>query len=250
MKLNKNIAVVVSLAGLVAVSYFGIGAYNKQGEVHAEVGEVDLSTDAAKLGYTIGAQIGRDLLQGGMASEIDIDALVSALKVSATGGELQLTDEDMMAAQQAFQMKRQAEYETMMAANKEKGDAFIAQVKEKEGVTATNTGLLYEVLTAGSGASAGANDTVRIHYSGKLMDGTVFDSSYERNEPAEFPVSGVIPGFSEGLQLMQPGGKYRLTIPSELAYAERAPESIGPNQPLVFDVELLEVLNKEQATSE
>ena len=126
---------------------------------------------------------------------------------------------------------------------KAKGEKFLAENKKKEGVVALPSGLQYKILTAGNGPKPKASDTVKCHYEGRLINGTVFDSSIRRNEPAEFPVSGVIAGWVEALQLMPVGSKWQLYIPSELAYGTHgAGQSIGPNQTLIFDVELLAII--------
>ncbi len=124
----------------------------------------------------------------------------------------------------------------------EKGKQFLTENGKKEGVKTTDSGLQYKVLTEGKGKSPKATDTVLVHYRGTLLDGTEFDSSYKRNKPIEFPLNGVIPGWTEGVQLMQEGAKYRFFIPSELAYGPSgAGGAIGPNETLIFEVELLEV---------
>ncbi|MBT8114426.1 MAG: FKBP-type peptidyl-prolyl cis-trans isomerase, partial [Arenicella sp.] len=128
------------------------------------------------------------------------------------------------------------------AQNKAKGEAYLVENKGKEGVIVTESGLQYQVLREGKGKSPTQEGSAKVHYRGTLIDGTAFDSSYERNEPATFPVAGLIPGFTEGLLLMKEGAKYRLVIPSDIAYGERASGPIGPNEVLVFEVELLEVL--------
>jgi len=126
------------------------------------------------------------------------------------------------------------------------GKAFLAENAAKEGVTVTESGLQYEVLVEGTGVKPLATDTVKVHYKGTLIDGTEFDSSYSRGEPAEFPLNRVISGWTEGVQLMSEGSKFKFVIPSELAYGERATGSITPNSTLVFEVELLDVLNDEE----
>ncbi|MCP4132826.1 MAG: FKBP-type peptidyl-prolyl cis-trans isomerase [bacterium] len=122
-----------------------------------------------------------------------------------------------------------------------KGEEYLAKNKEKKGVLVTGSGLQYEILRKGNGSSPRETDTVKVHYQGTLVDGTVFDSSYKRNSPAEFPLNRVIPGWTEGLQLMQPGAKYKFTIPSALAYGPRGNRSIPGNSVLIFEVELLEI---------
>jgi FKBP-type peptidyl-prolyl cis-trans isomerase len=255
MNLTKQLTVVGGIAALVALSYLGFGAANRDNAAQAQTDKaaskwttstpVDLTTDKAKLGYTIGSQIGQDLLRGEMEGEIDVDALVAALRDIQHDQDLRMSSEEMVAAQQAFQLKRQQEYAALANQNKVAGESFMEKTKSEEGIKITESGLQYEVVREGKGVTPQANDTEKVHYIGSLIDGTPFDSSYQRNQPADFPVTGVIPGFSEGLQLMKEGAKYRFVIPAELAYGERAPESIGPNQVLIFEVELLEVLNKE-----
>ena len=129
-------------------------------------------------------------------------------------------------------------------ANKDAGAAFLVENAKQEGVKTTDSGLQYVVLREGKGSGVTATDSVKVHYAGTLIDGTEFDSSYSRGTPADFPVSGVIPGFSEGLQLMTEGAKFRFFIPSDDAYGPNGPPSIGANQVLIFEVELIEVLNK------
>lgn len=243
MKLSKPIILTGGLAALVLATYLGFGVANRDNtaQAQADQSKVDLSSEKAKLGYTIGAQIAGDLLRGGLVEEIEVEAFLAAQKDVLTGADFRLTPEEMQAAQEAFQRKQQEEYLAVVAENKAKSDAFLADNKAKQGVTTTDSGLQYEILRAGTGAQPSAESTVSVHYKGSLIDGTVFDSSYERNQPADFPVGGVIPGFSEGLLLMKEGAKYKLTIPSEIAYGEQAPATIGPNQVLVFEVELIAV---------
>lgn len=154
----------------------------------------------------------------------------------------------MQQAQMAFQQVMQAEAEKAQAeiaaqgeANSAAGVAFMAANAKESGVKTTESGLQYNILRAGKGKTPTASDVIKVHYVGKLIDGTQFDSSYERGQPANFAVAAVIPGFSEGLQLVKEGGKIRLVIPENLAYGMDAPPSIGPNQALIFEVELLEV---------
>ena len=227
MKLSKPIILSLALAAC-------IGAANAQNKV-------ELSSEKAKLGYTVGAQIASDLMRGGLKEEIDIEAFLAAQSDILSGAEPQMSPEDMQAAQQAFQLKQQQAYAAVLAENKAKGVAYLEENKSKKGVKTTDSGLQYEVLVEGKGDQPTAESTVNVHYKGSLIDGTTFDSSYDRNQPADFPVAGVIPGFSEGLQLMKAGAKYKFTIPSEIAYGEQGPASIGPNQVLIFEVELIGV---------
>jgi FKBP-type peptidyl-prolyl cis-trans isomerase FkpA len=148
------------------------------------------------------------------------------------------SDQEVRAKQEAM-AKQDAE--TNIAA----GQAYLVQNAEKEGVTVTESGLQYEVMVEGTGAKPAATDIVKVHYKGTLIDGTEFDSSYSRGEPAEFPLNRVIPGWTEGVQLMSEGSKFKFVIPAELAYGERATGSITPNSTLIFEVELLDILNDE-----
>lgn len=149
------------------------------------------------------------------------------------------------AGDQAMRQLQEQQAEQAAAKNIEEGVAFLAENAKKEGVVTTESGLQYEVVEEGSGPSPKATDTVRVHYKGTLLDGTEFDSSYSRGEPAVFPLNRVIAGWTEGVQLMKQGGKTRFYIPSELAYGQRATGAITPNSTLIFDVELLEVVSSE-----
>lgn len=244
MNVKKNIIVVSGLAVLVTATYFGFGAASQSQSAHAEskAEAVALDNDKARLGYTIGAQIGGGLAQQGMVNEIDLEALILAVRDFATGAEAKITPEEMVKVQQAFQLKKQQEFASLGAQNLTQGEAFLEKNKSEADTTVTETGLQFQVVREGKGKQPSSTNKVKIHYLGSLIDGTTFDSSYKRNEPTEFPVTGVIPGFSEGLQLMKEGGKYRIVIPAALAYGEQGPASIGPNQVLIFEVELLEVI--------
>ena len=258
MNISKNIMVVAGIAALVVVSYFGFGAANKESVVQAEEkveskwttsSNVSLDSDKAKLGYTFGASIGQDLARGGMIEEIELEAFLAAIRDLATGAKPRLSGEEMQQAQQGFKLKREQAAEALAkvneakgAQNKVMGDAFLAKNKTADGIITTESGLQYQIVREGKGKQPTATDKVKVHYLGTLIDATPFDSSYERDQPADFPVSGVIPGFSEGLQLMKEGAKFRFVIPAELAYGLQAPPAIGPNQVLIFEVELLQVL--------
>jgi FKBP-type peptidyl-prolyl cis-trans isomerase FkpA len=154
------------------------------------------------------------------------------------------------ASDQALRAAQTAKMEEESAAAIEAGLAYLAENAQKEGVTVTESGLQYEVIEAGEGASPQATDTVTVHYKGTLIDGTEFDSSYGRGEPTSFPLNRVISGWTEGLQLMQEGAKYRFVIPSELAYGARGQGAITPNSTLIFEVELLEVAGAEATATE
>ena len=201
-----------------------------------------VDTEKQKLGYTFGIQMAQNLIQQGMADEIDHDALVEAIADVFSDREMQMSGEEMQASFTAFQQKVQQENQRIGDENKIASDAFLVGNKDKDGVITTESGLQYKVETEGSGAAPTPASTVRVHYSGTLIDGTKFDSSYDRGEPAEFALNGVIRGWQEGLLLMKEKAKFEFYIPSELAYGANAPGSIGPNQVLVFTVELLEIL--------
>jgi len=196
-----------------------------------------LETDEAKLSYGLGMMVGERVLK--QYGDLDFDLLVDAMKAQHSGETTLMSMEEAQAALQAQQEK--AAMEASAAAAVE-GQAFLESNKEREGVTVTDSGLQYEIMTAAEGAKPSIDDTVSVHYVGTLVDGTEFDSSIARGEPASFPLKGVIPGWTEGLQLMNLGSKYRFVIPPELAYGDRgAGQAIGPGATLVFEVELLEI---------
>ncbi len=200
--------------------------------------------DTDKVAYAEGAGIATQVARRGMMP----DKVLKAIQDAGAGNPPPYTEEEMMAANQEaqkFLQERQAQQQqaSQMAAqtNLENGQAFLAENAGKEGVMTTLSGLQYQVLQKGEGDKPKATDTVKVHYTGRLLDGKVFDSSVERGEPVEFPLNQVIPGWTEGLQLMAPGAKYRFWITAALAYGTQAPPAIGPNQVLDFEVELLEV---------
>lgn len=248
MNLKRNAAVFGGIVAVVALAYVGIGGVPNANVAHAKdkAAKVELNSDESKLGYTVGVQVAKDLKRSQIDNAISIDAVTAGLKDVFAGKELRMTEEDMRGAQVAFQQKMQAEYKAKLDANKAASDKFLAENAKKSGVKKTDSGLQYEVLRKGKGKQPTATDTVKVHYVGTLADGTKFDSSYDRGTPADFPVSGVIPGFSEGLQLMKEGAKYRFAIPSDQAYGEQAPPTIGPNRALVFEVELIEVATQSE----
>lgn len=220
---------------LVIPALMGFAGCNKDGGK-----DVKLDNDKAKLSYVIGQQIGRNL----KGQKIDVDAHVLAASIDdvMAGRESRISQGDMMAVMQKAQADAQSKQEGEGKENKEKGEKFLAENKNKPGVKTTKSGLQYEVIKEGKGASPKATDVVKVHYSGTLIDGTKFDSSYDRGEPAEFPLNGVIPGWTEGLQLMKVGGKNKLYIPSDLAYGPQGRPSIPGNSTLIFEVELIEIV--------
>ena len=197
-----------------------------------------------KVSYALGIGIGRQLSQMG-AAELNIDDFAQAIK-DVIAGDLKLGDAEAQQIVQEFfakqEEKQKAEAAEKGKAAKQDGEKFLAENGKKEGVITTASGLQYQVLREGNGQSPKATDTVECHYEGTLIDGTKFDSSYDRGQTATFPLNQVIAGWTEGLQLMKEGGKYRFFIPYELGYGERgAGASIPPFSTLVFDVELVSV---------
>jgi len=212
-------------------------------------GELMLESLTQKSSYVIGTDIGGRFSAEGM--EIDVEALSAGIGDAFAGNEPRLDEEEAKEALGAFieqqqekmaerQQEAQAEQSRLAEQNRTEGQAFLAANQAKEGVVTTDSGLQYKVIESGDGASPTAEDVVRVHYRGTLLNGTEFDSSYARGEPAEFPVNGVIAGWTEALQLMSEGAKWELYIPAELAYGERgAGADIGPNSVLIFEVELI-----------
>lgn len=197
-----------------------------------------------KVSYALGIGIGRQLSQMG-AEDLNIDDFAQAIK-DVIAGDLKLGDAEAQQIVQEFfakqEEKQKAEAAEKGKAAKQDGEKFLAENGKKEGVITTASGLQYQVLREGNGQSPKATDTVECHYEGTLIDGTKFDSSYDRGQTATFPLNQVIAGWTEGLQLMKEGGKYRFFIPYELGYGERgAGASIPPFSTLVFDVELVSV---------
>jgi len=195
-----------------------------------------------KVSYGIGRQMGKQLADNPL-DEVDIEAVAAGLRTGFSGEAGELSPEELKAAFEEINARiseRQAEVSKKLTAD---GEKFLAENAQREEVTVTDSGLQYEVLTAGDGEKPLAASKVRTHYHGTLIDGSVFDSSYERGEPAEFPVNGVIPGWTEALQMMPIGSKWRLYVPHNLAYGEHgAGDRIAPYSTLVFDVELLEIV--------
>jgi FKBP-type peptidyl-prolyl cis-trans isomerase len=223
---NKLITI---LAILVSLSFWGC----KGGTVSPIKGE-NFSKDAS---YALGMDIGGGLAGAGIIP--DMEEFLKGVRDSLTGKETRLNEYEAM-------MIIQNEYQELMAGKeeeaKQKEAEFLAGNSKKKGVTITPSGLQYEVITESTGAKPTASSRVRVHYEGKLIDGTVFDSSYERGDPAEFNLNGVIAGWTEGLQLMSVGSKYRLYVPSELGYGQGG-QGIPPYSTLIFEVELLDILN-------
>jgi FKBP-type peptidyl-prolyl cis-trans isomerase len=205
----------------------------------------ELATKKDRISYMIGMNFGIQLKN--VEDEVDMEKVIRGLQDAFGGKDTLLTNEEAQELSNEFRTmmtEKQGERMKKLAAdNKAAGDAFLAENKGKSGIKSTESGLQYQVMRQGNGATPKANDRVKVHYVGTLIDGTKFDSSYDRETPAEFPLSGVIPGWTEGLQLMPVGSKYKLFIPGELAYGENGSGPIPPNSTLIFEVELLEILN-------
>ncbi|WOJ97881.1 FKBP-type peptidyl-prolyl cis-trans isomerase [Congregibacter brevis] len=221
-----------------------LGACQQQNSGETTVAELQLETPNQRLSYGVALGLGRNMANDGMT--VDVDAFAAGLRDAMTNSPQRLTDEEIQAEMIAFQERVNAERESMTSAmaeaNAAAATAFLLENSTREGVVTTESGLQYEVIEAGDGAMPTAEDSVEVHYRGTLIDGTEFDSSYARGEPVTFGVGQVISGWTEALQLMQVGSKYKLFIPSELAYgAGGAGERIGPNAALVFEVELLSI---------
>jgi FKBP-type peptidyl-prolyl cis-trans isomerase len=208
----------------------------------------ELPTQKEKFSYAVGMNIGSNLRR--QSVPVDPDTLMRGLKDTLAGNPTLLTEDEertvLNEAQADMRKQMQEKQKAQGEANKKEGDAFLAANKAKDGVVTLPSGLQYKVLQAGTGPKPAATDSVTVNYRGTFINGTEFDSSYKRGQPATFPVNGVIKGWTEALQLMPVGSKWQLFIPSDLAYGERAPGDIGPNTTLLFEVELLKIAEKDQ----
>lgn len=233
--INKKLLVVGLISSVAMVGC------NKEAAKQDEV--VKLETLEQKVNYIVAQNMALNLQQSGLT--VEPDAFAQGLRDIRNGVESRLTDEEKEVVMQTFQEQAMAKHEEELRklsdANLAEGQAYLETNKAKEGVQVTDSGLQYRVLTEGDGVKPSETDTVSVHYSGKLIDGTEFDSSYGRGEPVNFPVNGVIAGWTEALQLMPQGSKWELVIPSDLAYGPGGNGPIPPNAVLVFEVELLEV---------
>jgi FKBP-type peptidyl-prolyl cis-trans isomerase FklB len=212
-------------------------------QVNAAQGLV-LKTQKEKVSYGIGVSIAKSFKPQGV--EVDVEALVKGIRDGLSGGKLLMTDNEIQTTMSAFQAElKQKQAQGKGAAsmeNKKEGAAFLAGNKTKQGVVTLPSGLQYKILKAGKGKKPVGTDTVECNYRGTLINGTEFDSSYRRGQSASFPVSGVIPGWTEALKLMPVGSKWQLFVPSQLAYgAQGAGRDIGPDATLIFEVELLSI---------
>ncbi len=199
----------------------------------------DLKTEQEKISYTFGIRVGMDFKRNDVM--LDPEAFAKGLADVMEGKKPRLTNEQMNAALQSLENNRRQKMEAMANENKKKGDVYRAEYAKGKGVKKLPSGVLYKVIKSGKGNSPSASDSVLAHYRGTLTNGTEFDSSYGRGQPATFPVGGVISGWQQVLQMMKPGGKWEVVIPPEHAYGARGNSGIGPNETLVFEIELLEV---------
>jgi FKBP-type peptidyl-prolyl cis-trans isomerase FklB len=199
---------------------------------------MSLESKHEKMSYSLGASVAQSLIDQGFG-ELEFTAFVEGLKDVYNNEDLKINPNEGNQLLNDYMRDIQAQ---KAAGAKEYGEKFLAENKNRPEVITTNSGLQYQVIEEGNGASPKSNSTVTVHYHGTFIDGNVFDSSYQRNEPATFPVNGVIAGWTEALQLMKTGAKYRLFIPSNLAYGEHgAGNAIPPHSALVFDVELISI---------
>ncbi|WAJ36228.1 FKBP-type peptidyl-prolyl cis-trans isomerase [Pseudomonas sp. GOM7] len=229
---QHRLAAAVALVGLVLTG------------CDSQTSEVELKSPAQKASYGIGLNMGRSLSEEGM-DDLDSKAVAQGIEDAMAKKEPRIKDEEMV---EAFTFLQNRAQERMVALSKETAEAgkkFLEENGKREGVVTTASGLQYEVIKKTDGAQPKPDDVVTVHYEGKLTDGSVFDSSVARGSPIDLPVSGVIPGWVEGLQLMHVGEKYKLYIPSELAYGEQSPSpAIPANSVLVFDLELIGIKDK------
>jgi FKBP-type peptidyl-prolyl cis-trans isomerase FkpA len=265
MKLSRNLTLAVATAScaLALVACKPIDKDAAKGDAKtAEAGKTDgadkiagLPTEKDQVSYMIGMDIGKSLKP--MKDEVDMATLQRAISDVFADKKPLLNEEQAMKVMQGFAQKMQAKQQEEMAKKQAEMEAqgkknvaaeatFLAGNGKKEGVVTTASGLQYQVLTAGKGAKPKAADSVKVHYTGTLLDGTKFDSSYDRKEPAQFVLNSVVPGWTEALQLMPVGSKYKLWIPAKLGYGEQGTPGgpIPPNSTLVFEVELLEIVKQ------
>ncbi len=219
--------------GLIAIAVLaiGVGCTKK------------LDNDKKKASYAIGQQIGQNLKNQNI--EVDSDALAMAITDALASKESKLTKEQIQEAMAKLQEQTMKKQQELAETNKVKGAEFLEKNKTAENVKVTKSGLQYQVMTDGTGKIPTKDDVIKAHYKGSLITGEQFDSSYDRGQPAEFPVGGVIPGWTEALQMMKVGSKFKLWIPSDLAYGPAARPGIPANSVLAFEVELLDIVKSE-----
>ncbi len=249
----KKYALPVALAGLVALQACNQQSTEPSSAGQAAPAEITLESTEQRLSYGMAWGLGKRMANDGLA--LDSDAFAAGFRDGFEGLDAKMTQEEIQSELQAYQEKMVAEQQAAQAelavANQAAAEAFLAENSGREGVVVTESGLQYEILEQGDGATPGPDDTVEVHYRGTLVDGTEFDSSYGRGQTVTFGVGQVIPGWTEALQLMTVGSKWKLAIPPELAYgAGGAGQMIGPNSALVFEVELVSIPSQAEATEE
>ena len=236
----------LSVSALASAMLLMTGCSTNNGSQEAAAQSVSIteqSPASEKVGYSLGFMMAEGNKEA--VKDLDLNTFEKGFRDGYEGKDSALTQEQMQEVLTAYQKEQEEKFvkdmEKKTTENKAAGTAFLAENAKKEGVKTTASGLQYKVVTAGTGKSPKATDVVEVNYEGKLIDGTVFDSSYERGEPIEFPLNQVIAGWTEGLQLMKEGGKYDFYIPSDIAYGEAGNSGIEPNSTLIFTVELLKV---------
>jgi FKBP-type peptidyl-prolyl cis-trans isomerase len=253
---TKIYSVILALGCLMVMSVFAADQASKEEvSIPAPEGQPTnpeasiFKTEQDKVSYIIGTQLGQSIKKQGV--EVNFEPLILGLQDSLENRTPKLTKEEIQKVYTAFLQRRKAkqaaERKKQATENLAKGKAFLEANKTKEGVKVLPSGLQYKVIKEGTGAIPTADNKVKTHYRGRLLDGTEFDSSYKRNQPAEFPVKGVIKGWTEALQLMKTGAKWELYIPADLAYGERGRPSIPPNSVLIFEIELLEIVKPQSS---
>ncbi|MCU0285502.1 MAG: FKBP-type peptidyl-prolyl cis-trans isomerase [Acidobacteria bacterium] len=234
----KRLTVFVMFVGILLLMVLGCQAGNEGGNK-----KVTLDTEKAKVSYGIGFSMGESLKP--IKDEVELETVLQGLRDGLQGGDkAQMNPEDIKKTLIEFQQKQSEimvkKRQESAGKNKAEGEAFLKENAKKEGVVTTGSGLQYKALIQGTGPTPKATDMVKVHYRGTLLDGTEFDSSYKRGQPATFALNRVIPAWTEGVQLMKVGAKYMFFAPANLAYGERgAGQNIGPNSTLIFEVELL-----------
>jgi FKBP-type peptidyl-prolyl cis-trans isomerase FklB len=226
----------------------GTGTKTRHASTATKPKPLVLETEKDKTSYAIGLNVGKSLHRDSI--DVDPKIVMQGLEDALAGGQVLLTDDEVKTVlgdlQNQMRQKQEEQRQALIETNKKEGDAFMAANSSKEGVVTLPSGLQYKILVAGTGPKPAATDSVVCNYRGSLLDNTEFDSSYKRGQPATFPVTGVIKGWTEALELMPVGSKWQLFIPPDLAYGERGQGPIGPNATLVFEVELVSIQAKGQ----
>lgn len=248
MKRNTSLVLSALASAMLLITGCSTNNGNQPTSETTSTAVTEKSSELEKVGYSLGYMMAEGNKEG--IDDLNLDTFELGFRDGYEGKDAALTQEQMQQILMEYQEKKQKEMvekrQEQAVTNLEAGEAFLAENAKKEGVQVTESGLQYKVLTPGTGESPSESDIVTVNYEGKLIDGTVFDSSYERGEPTQFPLNQVIPGWTEGLQLMKKGGKYEFYIPAELAYGETGNANIEPNSTLIFTVELLDIMTAEQ----